>query len=138
MFQSLGGGHARGAVELYSTSHFCLQPPGDTLPRAGIVDALSVGCIPVFFHPAQQQLWQHHWNASQASVLFDWSITRGNASEVMQTLLAMPPERVESLHRAAAEAARSMYYRGELDERNKTDAVDVLVDVLVSGSPFSH
>ena len=136
MFQSLSGGHARGAVELYSTSHFCLQPPGDTIPRAGIVDALSVGCIPVLFHPAQQQLWPHHWNASQASVLFDWSATRGNASEVMQTLLAMPRERVESLQRAAAEAARSMYYRGNLGPPNERDAVDVLVDVLVSRSPF--
>ena len=92
----------------------------------------------MLFHPAQQQLWQHHWNASQASVLFDWSASRGNASEVMQTLLAMPHERVESLQRAAAEAARSMYYRGDLGAPNERDAVDVLVDVLVSRTPFTR
>ena len=114
-----------------STARFCLQPPGDTIPRAGIVDALSVGCIPVFFHPQQQRLWPRHWNASQASLLFDWSTIRGNASQVLHTLLAMPAERVGALHRAAADAARNMYYRGEVGERRSRDAVDVLVDVLV-------
>ena len=53
MYQSLVGGMARGAVELYSRAVFCLHPPGDTMPRSGIVDALSVGCIPVLFHRAQ-------------------------------------------------------------------------------------
>ena len=95
------------------------------------MDALSVGCIPVFFHPQQQRLWPRHWNASQASLLFDWSTMRGNASQVLHTLLAMPAERVEALHRAAADAARNMYYRGEVGERRSRDAVDVLVDVLV-------
>ena len=71
-------------------------------------------------------------------MLFDWSTARGNASEVMQTLLAMPHERVESLQRAAAEAARSMYYRGDLGAPNERDAVDVLVDVLVSRSSFAR
>ena len=27
----------------------------------GIIDALSVGCVPVLFHPRQAELWQHHW-----------------------------------------------------------------------------
>ena len=117
-----------------SYSHFCLQPPGDTIPRAGIVDALSVGCVPVLFHPAQQALWPRHWNASQASLLFDWSRKRGNASEVLQQLLALPPERVEQLHRAAVAAAQAMYYRGELGDENAEDAVDVLVRTLTSPS----
>ena len=36
----------------YAQSVFCLQPPGDTIPRSGIVDAISVGCIPVPCYPA--------------------------------------------------------------------------------------
>ena len=52
------GGNAKGAVVQYAKAVFCLQPPGDTMPRSGIVDAVSVGCIPVLFHPAQLDLWR--------------------------------------------------------------------------------
>ena len=41
----------------YARSDFCLMPPGDTLARQGIVDAIAVGCVPVFFHPGQLSLW---------------------------------------------------------------------------------
>ena len=157
----MSGGHGRAAVELcvakplescprenvlltrwaFSTladsySSFCLQPPGDTIPRAGIVDALSVGCVPVLFHPAQQKLWPRHWNASQASLLFDWSGTRGNASQVLQDLMALSPERVQQLRRAATAAAQTMYYRGELGDPNRKDAVDLLVRTLTSPSTW--
>lgn len=131
MFQSLSGGHGRGAVELYATSTFCLQPPGDTIPRAGIVDALSVGCVPVLFHPAQQRLWPCYWTASKASVLFDWtSSPRPNATNMLQTLLAMPPDEVERLRSAGADAAQRMHYRGKLGIPGQTDAIDALVRTL--------
>lgn len=48
---------ARAAVELYSQSVFCLQPPGDTIVRQAISDAIAVGCIPVFFHSEQARGW---------------------------------------------------------------------------------
>ena len=48
--------NAEGAVRLYSRAVFCLQPPGDSLPRAGILDAVAVGCIPVFFDPRQARV----------------------------------------------------------------------------------
>ncbi|GAQ81951.1 Exostosin family protein [Klebsormidium nitens] len=35
--------------ELYMSSTFCLQPPGDSPTRRGIFDALQAGCIPVIF-----------------------------------------------------------------------------------------
>ena len=118
-------------------STFCLQPPGDTIPRAGIVDALSVACIPVLFHRAQTTLWPLHWRWQNASLLFDWSIAHRNASEVLQELLTMPSERVKALKRAARQAARSIYYRGAIGDPKKRDAVDILVDALLDGSGWN-
>lgn len=69
----MNGRNAADAVELYAASVFCLMPPGDTIVRGAIADALSVGCIPVFLHPAQQHIWPSHWDGKRASVLFDWS-----------------------------------------------------------------
>lgn len=138
MFQSLSGGHGRGAVELYATSTFCLQPPGDTIPRSGIVDALSVGCVPVLFHPAQRRLWPCFWNASRASILFDWtSSQRLNATDVLQTLLEMPSNQVEGLRSAAADAAQRMYYRGSLGDPGQSDAIDALVRTLSAANESS-
>ena len=57
-------------VRQYAGADFCLQPPGDTLPRPGVMDAISVGCVPVLFHPMQQTLWPKHWNATGSSLLF--------------------------------------------------------------------
>ena len=50
---SMSGNGAEKAIQRYSDADFCLQPPGDTLPRPGIMDAISVGCVPVRFHPAR-------------------------------------------------------------------------------------
>ena len=70
------GGKAEAALRLYATATFCLQPPGDAYPRGAIVDAMAMGCIPVFFHPSQRALWPLHWRAADvatSSVLLDWS-----------------------------------------------------------------
>ena len=64
------------------------------------------------------------------------SITRGNASQVLQHLMALPPERVQQLRRAARAAAQTMYYRGELGDPNRKDAVDLLVRTLTSPSTW--
>ena len=58
---SMSGNGAEKAIQLYAEADFCLQPPGDTLPRPGIIDAITSGCIPVIFHPEQRQLWPKHW-----------------------------------------------------------------------------
>ena len=112
VWPSMGGSNARDALRLYARSTFCLQPPGDTIPRPGIVDAISVGCIPVLFHPEQAHLWSWHWDAAKASVLFDFSrpATR-NATRVFEVLLSMPDEDVERLRAAVVQAA-SKRHRG--------------------------
>ena len=41
------------AAALLRSSTFCLQPAGDSLTRKGTLDALLLGCVPVFFHQSQ-------------------------------------------------------------------------------------
>ena len=74
---SMSGQGAEQAIRQYARSDFCLQPPGDTLPRPGIIDALTTGCIPVLFHPGQATLWPEHFHAHRgtppSAVLIDWT-----------------------------------------------------------------
>ena len=70
-------------AEAYNTSTFCVQPPGDTPTRKGIVDALLLGCIPVSLpttltHPARAShecakpiLHMHSLRSRRRQVLFD-------------------------------------------------------------------
>ena len=141
VYQSMSGNGARQAVELYARSLFCLMPPGDSIVRGAIVDALSVACVPVFFHPAQQQLWPLHWNASEASLLFDWTEpdAERNATAVLLALVAFAEEgrdEARALQQAAARAHQRMVYRRRdsrhSEHEGRPDAVDLLVGSLQS------
>mmetsp|Transcript_41053 Transcript_41053/g.135277 ORF Transcript_41053/g.135277 Transcript_41053/m.135277 type:complete len:499 (-) Transcript_41053:18-1514(-) len=126
---------AAGAA--YASSTFCLQPPGDTFGRSAIVDALSVGCIPVFFHPRQLELWPRFWNASRVSegphTTAALDFTRGvNVEAAYRHLASLAGERVEELQRAVAQAAPAMVHRGEeRAERGGAPPMDDAIDVLV-------
>ena len=79
-------------MRLYASATFCVQPPGDTMVRAAIVDAISVGCIPVLLHPAQLRLWPWHWDAAGASAFSDWSnATERNATALLRASPPPPP-----------------------------------------------
>ena len=129
IFQALAGRSAHKAIQLYARSVFCLQPPGDTIVRSAIVDAIAVGCIPVLFHEAQAALWPWHWKADRASVLFDWSAPSSsqNATSALHELLGMPASRVRALQAAVVDAARSHFYRGDVGPADQPDAIDALV-----------
>jgi hypothetical protein len=144
----ISGKNALAAVALYRRATFCLQPPGDTMARAAIVDALSMGCIPVLFHPAQLSLWPWHWNATEASVFVDWSVggeaggvnLTERANRLFDDLLSMAPAREQALQHAVKLAARMMVYSGDTALNNSDvtaraprpqDAVEVLVNGLL-------
>ena len=162
LYQPMSGKNARAAVDLYARSVFCLQPPGDVVTRGAIVDAISVGCIPVFFHPAQPILWPLHWNGARSSVFFDWtdprqrnqnrttlglaSLDKPAAHSVLRRLIEMSDAEVVKLQRAVARAASRMYYRLRPggDVTNTLQTVPVIntasptvapdaVDILVAG-----
>jgi hypothetical protein len=147
-YQSITGTAVKSALELYAQSTFCLMPPGDSVVRGAILDALSVACVPVFFHSAQRTLWAQHWNASAASVLIDWSVvpaSERNGTAALLQLVDMAtwrPHETQMLRDAAASAHERLTYRadrgtsaahdraplGSRDE--KPDALDLLVEAL--------
>ena len=51
--ESDASGRVASIAALYWRSTFCLQPIGDGVSRAGIIDALLLGCIPVLFSDGQ-------------------------------------------------------------------------------------
>ena len=51
------------ATQVMQQSRFCLEPPGFGDERKAIVDALTLGCIPVTFLPrVEADLWATHWS----------------------------------------------------------------------------
>ena len=147
------GAQALYALALYRDARFCLSPPGDTVARAAIADALAVGCVPVIFHPAQRRLWPWHWDAASASVFAEgWAGSSGGGDEhgdeagslarraaaLMQQLLSMPPARELALRRAGARVAASMVYAGEQHAAQTEDAIEVLVRGLAAGRTVPH
>tara|TARA_Y100000741_G_scaffold85655_3_gene63125 strand:+ start:5702 stop:6667 length:966 start_codon:yes stop_codon:yes gene_type:complete len=69
---------------MYSNSIFSIHPPGDTLARAAIIDSVSLGCIPVFLHTQQYQLWKMFWNSTDCAINLSWE--KKNDFEQMNSL----------------------------------------------------
>lgn len=138
---SMSGQGAEKAMQQYARADFCLQPPGDTLPRPGIMDAISVGCVPIIFHPFQATLWPRHWNASASALLFDWTngaprplirdhnVYATRAAQVMERLRTMPATELAALRENVAIAAVKLRYAAEAP-KDDDDAVGVLVSEM--------
>ena len=115
----MSGNGAEKALQAYAAADFCLQPPGDTLPRPSVVDAISVGCVPVVFHPSQRTLWPAHWrDPENSSLLFDFTggaprprirdpkVYAAQAASALQALLSVSPHELERLRRGASPPRR--------------------------------
>jgi hypothetical protein len=137
----------RQILELYAQSTFCVQPPGDMLARPGILDALSVGCIPVFLVADQQRLWPHFWEGSTASLLlphYDAAWRRReaamrisgshepypNATEALLWLLSVPPANITRLRRNVRRAAAAMRYASRFPGDGDPDAFETLLCLI--------
>jgi hypothetical protein len=122
---------------LYWQSTFCLQPGGDTVSRKGIVDAILLGCVPVLFHTGQLAQWPWHWGewVSSATVLLNESAVRAREIDVVDTLAAIPPARIEQLRASLRAHAHRMQYSAvdtsalppRVREFAAPDAFDVLL-----------
>ena len=99
-------------VDAYNRSTFCVQPPGDTPTRKGIIDALLLGCIPVLFDPAQRAQWPWHWGdwAADASVLLNGTAARLGQLDVIAALEAIPAARVREMRATIAQQAHRLQY----------------------------
>ena len=90
-------GHGLGA---FANSTFCSQPAGDSPIRLSVIDALSVGCIPVFFHKEQLDIWRLQMGdwIRDASVFFDHA-------DVIACNNTMRRQWIKRKNKAAAKAA---------------------------------
>ena len=88
----------------YLRSEFCLMPSGDTPSRQGIMDALLVGCIPVFFatcvrevlydeayHPFIPRFERHRFGAGRWSVLLNSTRILTDPGQLIAGLEAIGP-----------------------------------------------
>jgi hypothetical protein len=67
MMKNAGGNTSlHRIVKVMASSTFCAEPPGDTLSRKGLIDAIVLGCIPILFEP--QQLVMYEAFASRAEM----------------------------------------------------------------------
>lgn len=114
-------------IKLYHRATFCLQPAGDGLTRKGIVDALTVGCIPVVFHSEVLKAWRWHWGswAADATVTFDVDAVVAGKLDVVAELARLPEARVVRMQRVIARHARRMQYASSDEHRG--DAFEAIL-----------
>ena len=120
-YQSLSGSRAFAALGLYRISRFCLMPPGDTIARQAIVDAVTLGCIPVFFHPMQLHLWPKFWNARAASLFFNITSGIRAVNAMFETLMRIDPATESALRAEVNHAASLLVYTSHSRSPNALD-----------------
>eukprot|EP00929_Paragymnodinium_shiwhaense_P097481 TRINITY_DN59146_c0_g1_i1.p1 TRINITY_DN59146_c0_g1~~TRINITY_DN59146_c0_g1_i1.p1 ORF type:complete len:924 (+),score=142.76 TRINITY_DN59146_c0_g1_i1:71-2842(+) len=85
-------------------STFCFEPPGDTPSRKGIVDAVSLGCIPIFTAPEQRRLWS--WHVSESEWVESSVLVEGHAPGSVKIL-----ERLRSISDSDVQRMRALLPR---------------------------
>ncbi|CAM6099493.1 unnamed protein product [Calypogeia fissa] len=87
-------------TNLFLSSKFCFQPPGDSPTRKAVFDCLVAGSIPVFFTPATahaQYLWHLPAHGSSYSVLLDEMEVLATKENVLEILDRIPEEEVRAM-----------------------------------------
>lgn len=80
-------------TKAFLTTHFCMQPVGDSPTRRSVFDSLIAGCIPVLFHPCTayvQYPWHLPANESSWSVFIAEDDIRSGAANVVDTVMNIP------------------------------------------------
>ena len=100
-------------ARLYREATFCLQPMGDSITRKAMVDAVLLGCIPVFFHAGQRLQWPWHAGGwiEAASLTFDGDAVAEGKVDVVHELRKVDGARVRAMRRTIAERAHCLNYR---------------------------
>ena len=128
--------------QLYWNATYCLQPPGDAISRKGVVDCLLLGCIPVFFDPAQRTQWPWHYAAwsANASVLLSGGNIEGTV-DALDRLARIPASEVRRMQATIAANAWRLVYRVGEDDDEAGDAFSITLDALArraASAPGGH
>jgi hypothetical protein len=138
---------SKGVVEfVHYLSQFCLMPPGDTVSRKGLFDAIVMGCIPVVFYPGSAYYPWHLPVGDGPDGLESFSVyipakeVLKNHTIVMDHLRSIPKQRVRAMQEQLAALAPRIQYTMTLDnepgmnwwDEQKGRAPDAL-DVSLAG-----
>lgn len=115
----------KSILKFYSGCHMCVQPPGDMLMRPGIIDAMSVGCIPVLLHKKQRAFWPSFWNARKSTLMVD--MNSKSAAAVLDRLNKVSLATLSQKRRDGYDALPHLSYNFEHDSR---DAFSHLISIL--------
>ena len=123
-------------------SRLLRRPVGDGVSRAGIIDSVLLGCIPVLFHPGQHLQWPWHWGAwvHNATVTLDLDqVSKGTLDPIVE-LGHVPAERIASMQATIAEHAHCLHYYQPEANRTSNHNRDTLLrmpsafDITLQGS----
>ena len=111
------------------TAKFCLQPGGDTPTRKSLVDAITLGCIPVLFSAMQDDFmpwWSWRSWRDRGRVLVDRSEFLSGKINLTEQLseIAADPVRIGEMQSTLERHARSMQVSTEDDPE---DALSVIL-----------
>jgi len=124
-------------VQAYSRATFCLQPSGDTATRKGVFDAILVGCIPVVFD--KQQLHGQYEMHMPAPEEVSVEVPEEHHGTCLEWLDNIPRAKVLQLQASIARSAPRLQYATHAPSpQTHPDAVDTLLEGLLSNIPGSH
>jgi len=109
-------------------SKFCLQPEGDTPSRKSLIDAVTLGCIPVLMTKRQQKLWPWHVNWDNVSVQVDYN------SDVLDYLRNIPESVVNHKQIEMSKLSDLVSY-GKSEHGHR--ALDVVLEAVTASSAAS-
>lgn len=144
------------AIEIYSNTVFCLQPPGDGESRKGIFDSFSLGCIPVIsanglLSKTFPWFFTKELEEKTTVCVPHSAIVQQRKDIILDILLQIPPEVVRQKQEAIESIAKSLQYGvppsrmqryigyggapGELDGQGRwrppfNDALDQIIDSM--------
>ncbi|OIV99392.1 hypothetical protein TanjilG_17202 [Lupinus angustifolius] len=118
-------------MEVFQSSEFCLQPPGDSYTRRSIFDSILAGCIPVFFHPGSayiQYLWHLPKDYTTYSVFISEKDVQDGKVSIEKILSEIPKAKVRYMRAEIIKLIPSIIYT---DPRFRLDAVEDAFDVTI-------
>lgn len=123
-------------TRVFLTSHFCMQPPGDSPTRRSVFDSLVAGCIPVLFHPCTAYL-QYPWhlpsNTSSWSVYISENDVKSGKVNVMDVLKKISKHDRDAMRRVILKDIIPKIIYGEpgADIAPFKDAFDIVLENLL-------
>ncbi|XP_078181443.1 xyloglucan galactosyltransferase KATAMARI1 homolog [Carex rostrata] len=118
---------------VFTSSIFCLQPPGDSPTRKSAFDSMIAGCIPVFLQPGSaytQYRWYLPSNFNKFSVYIPEKAIRQGTLRIEDVLLGYSDEQILEMRENVLALIPALVYK---DPSTKSDDLRDAFDVAVDG-----